>query len=92
MQDCSWLLDRAATFLQVHGRLGEARPLSERALAITEAVYGPDHPIVGTDLSNLALILRDLGEPFIDGSVGQRRTDQPGRMDGVPGAVDEEST
>jgi tetratricopeptide (TPR) repeat protein len=62
VQDCSWLLDRAAAFLQVHGRPGEARPLAERALAIDEAAYGPDHPTVGTRLNNLATILRDLGE------------------------------
>ncbi|MGW4944485.1 tetratricopeptide repeat protein, partial [Actinoplanes sp. NPDC004185] len=62
VRDGSWLLGRAAIFLQVHGRPGEARPLAERALAIDEAAYGPDHPEVGTYLSNLALILRDLGE------------------------------
>src|SRR5215475_2751876 len=54
--DAAWLLDRAATYLQVHARLQEARPLAERALAITEAAYGPDHPTVGTRLNNLALI------------------------------------
>jgi tetratricopeptide (TPR) repeat protein len=61
--DASWLLDRAATYLQVHARLAEARPLAERALAITEAAYGPDHPDVAIRLNNLALIWRDLGEP-----------------------------
>ena len=61
--DASWLLDRAATYLQVHARLAEARPLAERALAITEAAYGPGHPAVGAALNNLALIWRDLGEP-----------------------------
>lgn len=40
-----------------------ARPLAERALHVTEATYGPDHPTVGTRLDNLALLLRDLGEP-----------------------------
>jgi hypothetical protein len=60
--DASWLLGRAATYLQVHARLSEARPLAERALAIAEAVYGPDHPDVGAALSNLALILKDLGQ------------------------------
>ena len=40
-----------------------ARPLAERALAITETAYGPDHPDVGTRLNNLAWILRDLGDP-----------------------------
>jgi Tetratricopeptide repeat len=58
-----WLLDRAATYLQVHARLAEARPLQERALAITEAAHGPDHPDVAARRSNLAWILRDLGDP-----------------------------
>jgi tetratricopeptide (TPR) repeat protein len=61
--EASWLLDRAATYLQVHARLAEARPLAERALAITEGAHGPDHPAVGTRLGNLALIWRDLGQP-----------------------------
>ena len=39
-----------------------ARPLLERALAIDEAAYGPDHPDVATDLSNLAHILQALGD------------------------------
>ena len=60
--DAAWLLDRAATYLQVHARLAEARPLAERALAIDEAAYGPDHPDVAIRLNNLALILRDLGQ------------------------------
>ena len=43
------------------GDLAGARALQERALAIDEAAYGPDHPVVGRDLNNLATILRDLG-------------------------------
>ena len=62
MADASWLLDRAGTYLQVHARLTDAQALLERALAIDEAAYGPDHPDVATDLNNLALILRDLGQ------------------------------
>ena len=61
--DASWLFDRAAAYLQVHARLAQARPLAERALAITEAAYGPGHPVVAIRLSNLALILQDLGDP-----------------------------
>jgi hypothetical protein len=34
----SWLLDRAAAYLQVHARLAQARPLAERALAIRREV------------------------------------------------------
>ena len=60
--DVSWLLDRAATYLQIHARLAEARPLAEQALTITETSYGPDHPDVAIRLNNLALILRDLGQ------------------------------
>jgi tetratricopeptide (TPR) repeat protein len=63
MADASWLLDRAGTYLRVHARLTEARPLLERALAIDEAAYGPDHPDVTAALNNFALVLRDLGEP-----------------------------
>ncbi|NUT91493.1 MAG: tetratricopeptide repeat protein [Saccharothrix sp.] len=59
--DTEWLLDRAATYLQTHGRPGEAQPLFERALAISEAAYAPDHPMVATRLNNLALALSDLG-------------------------------
>ena len=63
LDDASWLLDRAGTYLQVHARLDDARPLLERALAIDEAAYGPDHPHVATALNNLAQILQDLGQP-----------------------------
>ena len=63
MADVSWLLDRAGTYLQVQARITDARALLERALAIDEAAYGPDHPDVATRLNNLALILQDLGQP-----------------------------
>ena len=61
--DTAWLLDRAATYLQVHAWPADARPLAERALAIDEAALGPDHPTVAIRLGNLAGILRDLGLP-----------------------------
>jgi tetratricopeptide (TPR) repeat protein len=60
--DASSLLDSAATYLRVQGRPDEARPLVERAIAMDEAVHGPDHPDVAARLGNLALIDRDLGE------------------------------
>ncbi len=59
----AWLLDRAAAYLRIHAQLNDARRLQERALAITEATYGPDHPTVATRLNNLATILQDLGQP-----------------------------
>jgi hypothetical protein len=61
--DASWLLDVAGTYLQVHARLADARALLERPLAIDEALHGPDYPEVATRLNNLAMILRDLGQP-----------------------------
>ncbi len=57
----SWLCDRTGTYLGEHGRPAAALPLFERALAIDEAVYGPDHPDVAADLNNQAEALRTLG-------------------------------
>ena len=34
----------------------------ERALAIHEAAYGPDHPQLASDRINLGVVLRDLGD------------------------------
>ena len=50
----------------VHQALGElalARPLYERALAIVEKLYDPQHPDVAAGLNNLALLLEDEGKP-----------------------------
>jgi len=44
--------------LQHTNRLTEAEPLMHRALAISEASFGPDHPTVATRLSNLAALLQ----------------------------------
>jgi hypothetical protein len=61
--DVAWLLERAGIYLQIHARFTDARPLQERALAIDETTYGPDHPNLIIRLNTLALILEDLGEP-----------------------------
>ena len=63
MDDASRLLDGAGTYLLVHARSADARPLLERAVAIDEATYGPGHPAVAIRLNNLAQILQDLGQP-----------------------------
>ena len=63
MEDLAWLLNRAATYLRVQAQFTDAKALLERALAIDEAAYGPDHPAVAPGLNNLAQILRDLGDP-----------------------------
>ena len=44
------------------GDLAGARAAFERALAIDEASFGPDHPNVATDVNNLGTVLRDLGD------------------------------
>nr|WP_245848836.1 FxSxx-COOH system tetratricopeptide repeat protein [Lentzea kentuckyensis] len=59
----AWLLDRTATYLQTHGRPDDARPLFERALALYEDDYGPNHPQIATCLSNLGSALTALGRP-----------------------------
>jgi tetratricopeptide (TPR) repeat protein len=60
--DTAWLLARAATYLQVHARPSEARPLMEHALQLAEANHTTAHADVATILSLLATILRDLGD------------------------------
>ena len=45
------------------GRPGEALPLEQRALQVTEAALGPDHPDVAVALGNLALTYKELGRP-----------------------------
>ena len=51
-------LNNLARLLQDTNRLAEAEPLMRRALAISEASLGPDHPDVATGLNNLARLLK----------------------------------
>ena len=53
---------RTRNFFIRQGDLADARPLHERALAIREKALGPEHPDTALSLSNLARVLRDLGE------------------------------
>ncbi|MFE5036453.1 FxSxx-COOH system tetratricopeptide repeat protein [Streptomyces sp. NPDC056683] len=55
------LLGRTAFYLSARGQAATALPLEERALAITEAALGPDHPDTALRLNNLASTLSDLG-------------------------------
>ncbi|MET8689338.1 tetratricopeptide repeat protein [Streptomyces sp. NPDC004732] len=55
------LLGAAAFYVSARGQANQALPLAERALAITEAVLGPDHPDTATRLNNLAATFSDLG-------------------------------
>jgi tetratricopeptide (TPR) repeat protein len=56
------LLNQAVVYLRGRADLLEAKVLSERALAIEEKVYGPDHPNVAIEVNNLGSVLRDLGD------------------------------
>ncbi len=48
--------------LQDLGDLAGARAAYERALAIDEKSFGPDHPDVATVVNNLGSVLQDLGD------------------------------
>jgi hypothetical protein len=54
---------RSLNAIVPQGEPAAARPLLERALGIDEEAYGPRHPAVATGLSNMALVLKALGEP-----------------------------
>ncbi|GGT33132.1 tetratricopeptide repeat protein [Nonomuraea spiralis] len=57
------ILNQATVFTATQGQHQRAYDLANRALAITEAAYGPDHPTVATLLGNLANSFRALGRP-----------------------------
>jgi hypothetical protein len=51
------------------GDAAGARPLIERALAIDEKTYGPEHPFVATSLSNLGTVLNTTTAPLRSGAL-----------------------
>ena len=55
------LAGQTAFYLRARGQAAQALPLEERALRITEATLGPDHPTTATRLNNLASTFSDLG-------------------------------
>jgi tetratricopeptide (TPR) repeat protein len=57
-----WLLDRASIYLRRRGQYRQARPIAERALAVTEEILGQDDPEVAWRCNNLGGVLQDLGE------------------------------
>jgi tetratricopeptide (TPR) repeat protein len=59
---CAELLDKAGSYLHSRGAHSSARPLFERALAIREKVFGPEHPGTAASLNNLAGLLQDRGD------------------------------
>ena len=54
--------DRLGWYLHTRGEFVRARQAHERALAIGERAYGPDHPSVATNVNNLGSVLRALGD------------------------------
>ena len=44
----------------LQGKLDDAKPLYEEALAIWKKVHGEEHPLVATGLNNLAQLLEAL--------------------------------
>ncbi|HVG00267.1 MAG TPA: tetratricopeptide repeat protein, partial [Chloroflexia bacterium] len=58
----SILLNQVAAYLLSTAQYAAARVQAQRALAIGEAVYGPNHLYVAVYLSNLGDVLRGLGD------------------------------
>ena len=56
------MLNNLAVTYRDLGQADKALPLQQRALRITEAVLGPDHPDTAIWLKNLAVTYSDLGE------------------------------
>lgn len=54
--------------IALQGKYDEANPMYQRALAINETWYGPDHPEVATDLNNWAGLLEKRVRIFNGGS------------------------
>jgi Tfp pilus assembly protein PilF len=56
------LLGNLGIYLLVSAQLTAARATLQRALAIEEAAYGPDHPQVAITLTNLGSVQQELGD------------------------------
>ena len=62
LEDAGSLWGNAGYYLRMIADYGRAKNLYERALAIDEAVYGPEHPNVAIRVNNLGSVLQDLGD------------------------------
>ncbi len=60
------LLNQTGSYLKGRAQFAEAKEMFERALAIGEAAYGPDHPQVAIYVNNLGLVLQALG--YLEGA------------------------
>jgi tetratricopeptide (TPR) repeat protein len=55
------VLKRTGLYLNDHALYAIAEPLYQRALAIDTHTYGTEHPVVATDLNNLATLYKNQG-------------------------------
>jgi serine/threonine-protein kinase len=55
-------LGALSDLLAFSGRPKEAEPLARQAVSLSIAVYGPEHPRVGSQLSTLGFILDEIGD------------------------------
>jgi tetratricopeptide (TPR) repeat protein len=60
--DTAFVLNQFGLYFHARAQWTDARVALERALAIYEASYGPDHPTVATTVNNLGNVLRALGD------------------------------
>jgi tetratricopeptide (TPR) repeat protein len=61
-EQAGWLLDRSSRYLRGRGLYRQARPVAERALALTEAALGPQDVEVAWRCDELGGVLKDLGD------------------------------
>ena len=62
------LLNQLGMYSQGRAELDQAKDYFERALAIDEKVYGPEHPDVARDANNIGQILKAQGD--LEGALG----------------------
>jgi len=56
------LLNQVGLFLMARAEYSQAKRMYERAIAITEAALGPNHPAVAIRINNLGEVLRAQGD------------------------------
>jgi len=66
------VLARVGQYLRQRAEYESAREVTERALGVFEAIYGPEHWLVATTLGNLGLVQQELGE-FAAARASQQR-------------------
>jgi len=62
LEEAASLWNSLGYYLSVVADYAGARAVFERALAIDERAFGPDHPNVARDINNLGHVLQDLGD------------------------------